>query len=582
MRFDEEFDYVVVGAGSAGCALANRLSADGTTRVLLLEAGGDDRRFWVQLPIGYGKTYYQSAVNWMYTTEPVPGLAGQPSYWPRGKVLGGSSSINAMVWIRGNAADYDAWQAAGNPGWSYQDVLPYFKRSETFVPDATAAHATDMGGAMADDQRPNGLTRGASMPGDTSPVDGGDGDKWRGRSGPVHVADVTAQLHPLCRDFIQAGCQAGLPFNPDFNGARQDGVGYYQISVKNGWRMSASRAYLWPARRRSNLRIQTRALVDRVLFEGRRAVGVAYTQGGHTRRVRARAEVVLCAGAIGSPALLQHSGIGPRALLEALGIPIVCDRPAIGQHLQDHVGVDYLFRSRKPSLNNVLSPWWGRARAALQFAFWRRGPLGLSVNQAGGFMHSRPGLAQPNLQLYFSPLSYTRAPAGTRPLMHPDPFPAFLLGVSNCRPQSRGQIRIRSRDPREAPMIQPAYLSEPADVQELLEGVKHIRRLAAMPALAAVIEQEMRPGSGCVTDEALIQDIHANAWSVFHPASTCRMGPDPQVDAVDAHLRVHGVVGLRVADASIFPHLVSGNTNAPVIMVGERAADLILQDATKV
>lgn len=539
---EETVDYIVVGAGSAGCVLANRLSADGRASVLLLEAGGSDRRFWIRLPIGYGKTYYQASVNWMYMTEPVPGLAGKPSYWPRGKVLGGSSSINAMVWIRGNAADYDGWRAAGNPGWSYQDVLPYFKRSET---------------------------------------NGAGADAWRGGAGPVFVSDISREVHPLCGDFFAAARQAGLPLNPDFNGASQDGVGPYQITMKDGWRMSAARAYLDPARRRPNLRIRTHAHVDGILFEGGRAVGVHGTRGGQPWRARARAEIILCAGAIATPALLQRSGVGPRALLESLGIPVVRDSPAVGGHLQDHLGVDYLFQSRTPSLNDQLHPWWGKVRAALRFAWARRGPLALSINQAGGFMRSRPDLAQPDLQLYFSPLSYTRAPPGTRPLMHPDPFPAFLLGVSNCRPRSQGEIRIRARDPAQPPLIQPAYLSDPADIQVLLDGVRHIRRLAAMPALAAVIARELRPGAACVSDEALVQDIRENAWSVFHPACTCRMGPDPRTSVVDARLRVHGIDGLRIADASVFPALVSGNTNAPVIMVGEKAADLVREDARR-
>ena len=539
MSADETYDFIVVGAGSAGCVLANRLSADPSVRVLLLEAGGSDRRFWVQLPIGYGKTYYQKAVNWRFTTEPVVGLCNQPSYWPRGKVLGGSSSINAMVWIRGNAADYDNWSAAGNPGWSYDEVLPYFKRSETY-------------------------SAGPSP--------------WRGGDGPLYVSDVSRDLHPLCRHFLAAGQQAGLPINPDFNAAHQEGVGFYQISVKNGWRMSTARAYLHPISGRPNLHIRTHAQAERVLFDGRRAAGISYRIGGETLQARAHREVILCTGAINTPALLQLSGLGPGSLMKSLGIETVLDLPAVGQNLQDHLGVDYLFRSTQPSLNNQLSPWWGKVRAALQFICTRRGPLSLSVNQAGGFLRSRPGLGHPDLQLYFSPLSYTRARPGTRPLMRPDPFPAFLLGVSNCRPESRGEIHIRSRNPSEPPRIQPNYLSAPSDIRTLLAGVKYIRHLASMPALSGIIEQEIRPGAGCVADEALIQDIHENAWSVFHPSCTCRMGPDPRSCVVDARLRVHGIRSLRIADTSIFPSLITGNTNAAAIMVGEKASDLILED----
>jgi choline dehydrogenase len=532
-----DYDYIIVGAGSAGCVLANRLSADGRHRVLLLEAGGSDRRFWVQVPIGYGKTYYQQAVNWRYMTQPVPGLNFQPSYWPRGKVLGGSSAINAMVYIRGNALDYDAWEQAGNPGWAYKDVLPYFIRSETSALGAGPYH---------------------------------------GGSGPLYVADVSRDLHPICQDFIEAGRQAGLDRNPDFNGARQEGVGPYQLTVKDGLRMSAARAYLHPAMRRPNLQVLTHAHATRVLCEAGRAVGVEYGRGGRRRQATADKEVILCGGAINSPQLLQLSGIGPGPVLRAAGIAMVCESPAVGLNLQDHIGVDYLFRSRKKTLNDELHPWWGKLAAGIRYAARRRGPLSLSVNQAGGFFKTSPDLAQPNMQLYFSPLSYTRAAPGTRPLMNPDPFSAFLLGVSNCRPASRGYVRVRSADPFEPPEIQPNYLSAGKDMDELLQGVRFIRELARMPALAAVIEEELRPGGQCRTDEALMQDIREHAWSVFHPCATCRMDPDPDAGVVDHRLRVHGMRNLRVVDASIFPSLVSGNTNAAVIMVGEKAADLIL------
>lgn len=533
-----DYDYIIVGAGSAGCVLANRLSADGRHRVLLLEAGGSDRRFWVQVPIGYGKTYYQQAVNWRYMTQPVPGLNHHPSYWPRGKVLGGSSSINAMVYIRGNALDYDAWERAGNPGWAYRDVLPYFIRSET-------------------------NTQGAGP--------------YHGGSGPLHVADVSRDLHPLCQDFIEAGRQAGLDRNPDFNGAQQEGVGLYQLTVKDGLRMSAARAYLHPAMRRPNLQVLTHAHATRVLCEAGRAVGVQYAHGGRHLDAMAKREIILCGGAVNSPQLLQLSGIGPAEILREAGIGIVCASPAVGMNLQDHIGVDYLFRSRKKTLNDQLHPWWGKLAAGIRYLALRRGPLSLSVNQAGGFFKTSPGLAQPNMQLYFSPVSYTRAAPGTRPLMNPDPFPAFLLGVSNCRPASRGHVRVRSPDPFEPPEIQPNYLSSSQDMQEMLQGVRFIRELARMPALAAIIEEELRPGGGCQSEEQLMHDIRENAWSVFHPCSTCRMGPDPATSVVDHRLRVHGIGSLRVADASIFPSLISGNTNAAAVMVGEKAADLILE-----
>lgn len=535
-----DFDYIIIGAGSSGCVLANRLSENGKHRILLLEAGGSDKRFWVQLPIGYGKTYYQKAVNWMYMTEEVPGLNNKPSYWPRGKVLGGSSSINAMVYIRGNARDYDDWAAAGNPGWAYQDVLPYFIKSE----------ANQMGAG-----------------------------RYHGDDGPLYVSDVSKELHPLCQDYIQAGRQAGLDFNPDFNGARQDGVGPYQITVRHGLRMSAAKAFLRPAMKRANLTVQTHAYATRLLFEGKRVVGVEYEHGGRRCKAFAAREVILCGGTINSPQLLQLSGIGPRDVLEPLGIGVIHDSPAVGRNLQDHVGVDYLFKCNKKTLNNELNPWWGKLWAGLRYVFARSGPLGLSINQAGGFFKTAPDLHQPDMQLYFSPVSYTRAPPKTRPLMNPDPFAAFLLGVSNCRPSSRGYLKIRSCDPHEAPEIQPDYLSTDDDIQRMLRGVRFIRELAGTAALKEIITEELRPGAACASDEALVQDIRDNAWSVFHACSTCRMGPDPQADVVDHCLRVYGVESLRIADASIFPSLVSGNTNAAAIMVGEKAADLILSDA---
>lgn len=535
----DKYDFIIVGAGSAGCVLANRLSENGKYSVLLLEAGGSDKRFWIQIPIGYGKTYYQKAVNWMYLTEPVPGLNQRQSYWPRGKVLGGSSSINAMVWVRGNAKDYDDWAAAGNSGWSYADVLPYFKRCETFI--------------QGDPQ-------------------------YRGHSGPIQVQVPAQDVHPLCQDFIRAGVELGEVRNPDMNGASQEGVGLFQLNTHNGMRMSAAKAYLHPALKRSNLRLIDHALVTKVIFAGTRALGVEYERHGQRQQVFAKREVILSGGAVNSPQLLQLSGVGAEEVLKPLGIAQVANLPAVGRHLQDHLGMDYLYTSRQPTLNDELHPWWGKLWAGIKYVFKRRGPLSLSVNQAGGFIKTRPELAQPDIQLYFSPVSYTRAPAGKRPLMNPDPFSGFLLGLSNCRVKSEGYIQIKSSDPRQPPLIQPNYLSNEEDVQTLLAGVKYLRKLAQTQAMSGVIIEEIRPGPACVSDEQLIEDIHAYAWTVFHPCSTCRMGPSAEDSVVDARLRVHGIQGLRVCDASAFPSLVSGNTNAPTIMLAERGADLILAD----
>ncbi|SEN06790.1 choline dehydrogenase [Roseovarius tolerans] len=534
-----EYDFIVVGAGSAGCVLANRLSASGRFSVLLLEAGGSDLNFWIWMPIGYGKTFYKPSVNWMYHTEPDPALNGRVSYWPRGKVLGGSSSINAMVYIRGQARDFDEWKAMGNPGWGWRDVLPYFRKSET----------NDRGG-----------------------------DAFRGDSGPVHVATMNRDLHPLCHDFIAAGKELQFPHNPDFNGAGQEGVGTYQNTARAGMRMSTARAYLRPARHRANLRVETHALAERVLCEGKQAVGLRYRQNGQIVEARARREVILSAGAVNSPQLLQLSGIGPGALLAAKGGNVVHALDGVGRNLQDHLGLDYLYRSRVPTLNNQLYPWYGKLWHGLRYVLTRRGPLSLGVNQAGGFVRSRPGLDHPNMQLFFSPVSYTKAPPGKRPLMNPDPFPGFLLGVQPTRPTSRGHLEIRSPDPSEAPAIYPNYLATDIDLQEMLEGARLMRRFAEAPALARLIEAELLPGPHVQSEDDLIADVRNRAGTVFHPVSTCRMGPDARHDVVDARLRVHGMGGLRVVDASIFPTLTSGNTNAPAIMVGEKGADMILED----
>ncbi len=535
----EEADFIIVGGGSAGCVLANRLSADGRYRVLLLEAGGGDRNFWVRMPIGYGKAFYHAGLNWKYETEPVPGTTQAPNYWPRGKVLGGSSSINAMVFIRGQADDYDNWAALGNPGWSYDDLLPLFKAMED-----------NLAGA----------------------------DAWRGSGGPVTVTDMSGQVHALCETYLAAGQACGLARNPDFNGASQEGVGIYQITTRDGLRCSAATAYLNPAKHRPNLTILTKALATRVCFEGRRAAGIAFLQGGRIRELKARREVILAAGAVNSPQLLQLSGVGPGALLQREGIALVRDASQVGRNLQDHLGVDYLFEACRPTLNNVLRPWLGRAAVGLRYLLTRSGPLSLGVNQGGGFFRSTPERTRPNMQLYFSPVSYALAPKGKRALLKPDPFPGFLMGVSNCHPTSRGSIEIRSTDPEAHPVIQPNYLATNNDIEELLEGVRFLRRLAATPAMQEVIKREIKPGAEVVSDIDLVSDIRARSSTVFHPSGTCAMGPAAENAVVDPRLRVHGLEGLRVVDASIMPLITSGNLNAPAMMIGEKGAQMILED----
>ncbi|WP_439521857.1 GMC family oxidoreductase [Marivita sp.] len=535
----DTFDFVIVGAGSAGSVLANRLSQDGRFRVLLLEAGGSDQVPWIQVPIGYGKVFYDARVNWKYITEPDPNLDNRPIYWPRGKVLGGSSSINAMVYVRGHPSDYAQWNDAA-PGWGWSDVEPIFRRME------------DWDGAPSAD---------------------------RGVGGPLAVHDVTDEVHPLTRVYLKAAEQAGIPHNPDYNGADMEGAALYQITTKGGYRASAARCYLKPAKKRPNLDIRTRAHVTRILFDGTRATGVEYRQNGQTKTAHARVEVILSGGAINSPQLLQLSGIGPGHVLQDHGIPVVLNAPQVGRNLQDHLGSDNLYVSRVPSLNQQLGPVLGKLKVALSYALKRKGPLSLSLNQGGGFVTLSDASSGPDLQLYFSPVSYTRAPVGVRPLMSPDPFPGLLIGFNPCKPTSVGHLQIRSADPFEPPELHPNYLSTDHDRALMVAGTKLMRRIADTEALRSVIENELLPGSDIQSDDEIAAYARKTSWTVFHQCSTCRMGRDPTHSVVDERLRVHGVQGLRVADASIFPSIPTGNTNAPAIMVGEKASDLILKEA---
>jgi choline dehydrogenase len=532
-------DFIIVGAGSAGSVLADKLTADGRYRVLVIEAGGTDRRFYVQMPLGYGKLFYDPAVNWMYKTQPDPGLAGQRDYWPRGKLLGGSSSINAMVYIRGHRSDYEDWAAAGNPGWGWDEVLAAYRAMED----------TEAGA-----------------------------DAWRGTGGPLFISANLRDQHPLIESCIAAGKMAGLPHVADFNGPEQEGVGTYQLTVKNGRRNSAARAFLRPAMRRGNLAVLTHAQVTRVVMEGGRAVGVEVMQRGTRRVIRARAEVILAGGAINSPQLLQLSGIGPGALLASLGLPVLRDNPNVGDHLNDHQGLNYTWRMNVPTLNQVLRPWWGKLAVGARYLLTGRGPLSLSINQGGGFFRTRPGLDRPNMQLYMQAFSTLIPRDGERPLLTPDPFAGMSLGLSNCRPTSRGHIRLASPDPLAHPVITANAYSTAQDVEEMLAAVKFLRKIAAQPPLARLIAEELRPGPDCRTDEEMIADFRARSGTVYHPSCTCRMGPDPATSVVDARLRVHGVDGLRVCDASVFPTLIGGNTNAPAMMVGWKGAGIILAD----
>jgi len=531
----ENFDFIIIGAGSAGCVLADCLSASGRDRVLVLEAGGPDRSFWIRTPIGYGRTFADPAVNWKYQTLPNPALGGRTMYWPRGKVVGGSSSINALVYCRGMPVDFDDWRALGNVGWGWDDVRPVFERNERRVDPA--GHATS--------------------------------------EGPLDVKDVRPFLHPTQATWQAAARELALPFSDDFNGAEPEGFGCYRITVRNGQRWSAADAFLRPALARPNLRLETGAWVSRIRLEGRRAAGVEYVSDGQRRSAAASREVILCGGAVNSPQLLQLSGIGPGALLSGFGIPVVLDNPAVGANLQDHLAVSYYYEATQPTLNNELHSSWAKFRAGVRYLLTRGGPLGLSVNQFGGFVRSRPEGTRPDQQLYFSPVTYGAGDA-TRRRINVDPFPGCLLCFQPSRPTSRGRIDIAAADFRAPPAIAPNYLGTDEDIADVIHGGRLIQRIAATHALQALIARPVGPDVRTMDDAAIVADFRARAATVYHPVSTCRMGPDPDSSVVDPQLRVHGIERLRVVDASVFPTVTSGNTNAPTLMVARRAADLIL------
>lgn len=535
------FDYIIVGAGSAGCVLANRLSASGKDSVLLLEAGGSDRSPLIQIPLGYGMTFADPAYNWMYTTAPDPALNGRESYWPRGKVLGGSSSLNAMNYVRGQPGDFDDWRDAGNPGWGWNDVLPYFKKSEDHVWGASEHH---------------------------------------GAGGELRVSDFADQVHPTCQLFLESGKALGFPLTQDFNGERKEGFGLWQMTIRDGVRASTSNAFLRPVMKRHNLRVLTRAHVTRVVLEGKQAVGVECLLGGQRQQFSARKEVILSGGAINSPQLLQLSGIGDAALLERHGVPLQHHLPRVGQGLQDHLCVSYFFKSKVPTLNDSLGTWSGKLWAGMRYLLTRRGPLGMSVNQAGAFVKSRDGLERPNLHLYFNPISYSAATIrpGRYRITEPDPFSAFLISFNTCVPTSRGSVTLQSADPLAKPRIETNFLSTEHDLRDIMDGSRLVRKIANTRPLADILAEEHLPGVHVQSEEDVLQDFRSRGGSVYHASCTCAMGPDAQTSVVDARLRVHGIDRLRVVDASVFPTVTSGNTNAPVIMVAEKASDMILQD----
>jgi len=532
-----EYDYIVVGAGSAGCVLADRLSADGSATVLVLEAGGHDRRLWINMPIGYGKTFYDQRVNWKFETQPDAQMQGRRIYFPRGRVVGGSSSINAMVYCRGLPGDFDDWAARGNTGWGWDDVRPVYERFERRVgPD------------------------GQAQPG-----------------GPLFVSDVRRQLHPMERHFFAAAQQAGLPFTEDFNGPQTEGVGRYQINTHRGMRWSGADAFLRPALRRGQVQLQTGAMASKVLFEGRRAVGVAYTRDGVALTARARRAVVLSAGAIQSPQLLQLSGVGPAVLLQQHGIPVLLAQEQVGANLQDHLAMSYYFKATEPTLNNLLSTWWGKLRVGLQYVSTRSGPLSISVNQCGGFVRSEPSQARPDMQLYCNPITYTLAESETGTQIVPDRFAGFILCFQPCRPLSRGRVSIQGPTVQDAPRIEPGYLTHPEDVAQALRGARLTQRIAQTAAMRGLIASPIAPDLDTLDDAAMVDDFRSRASTCYHPVGTCTMGPDAGSAVVDTQLRVHGLEHLYVVDASVFPSVTSGNTHAPTTMVAHKGAEAILR-----
>ncbi|MEP6998067.1 MAG: choline dehydrogenase [Betaproteobacteria bacterium] len=531
-----DYDYVIVGAGSAGCVLANRLSADGHHSVLLLEAGPADTYPWIHVPIGYAKTMFNPRFNWCFYTEPDPGMNERKIYWPRGKTLGGSSSINGLISVRGQREDYDHWAATGNTGWSYDEVLPYFKRLE---------HAVD---------------------GDPA---------YHGRDGPVWCSPIRRR-HELIDAVIAGAGELGIARNDDFNGAVQEGAGYYHLSTRRGWRCSAAAAYLRPVRRRPNLRVETGAYVTRIAFDRRRAAGVGYRRRGATLTVRARREVLLCAGALQSPQLLQLSGVGPGELLKSFSIPVVHELAGVGENLQDHLQARVIYECTRPiTTNDDLASLWRTIGMGVDYLFTRDGPMAVGINQGGIFARACPGATTPDVQFHIATLSSDMAGSPTHE------FSGFTMSVCQLRPQSRGSVRIRSADPTSPPAMQPNYLSTPEDRDTLVAGIRLARRLAATGALAPYVKTEYRPGPAARTDHELLEFAKDTGGTIFHPSGTCKMGDtarDPRA-VVDGELRVHGLAGLRVVDCSIMPTLTSGNTNIPVIMIAEKAADMILRDA---
>ncbi|WP_376870346.1 GMC family oxidoreductase [Albirhodobacter sp. R86504] len=528
----KEFDYIIVGAGSAGCVLADRLSVSGKYQVLVLEAGGSDQRLWIKIPVGYAINYANPTLNWGYHTDADPALNGRKSYWPRGKVVGGSSSINAMAYVRGQARDFDDWAAAGATGWDWDAVRETYAEMESSSDDE-AAH------------------------------------------GPVWVQNLADQMNPFSKRFLTAGEELGYPAIADMNAG--EGVSYYRSNVRRGMRWSAADAFLRPALRRKNVTLEKRAHVTVLDFDGQAVSGLTYKQNGTLHRVTARREVILSAGAINSPQLLHLSGIGPAEMLKSKGIAVRHDMPNVGRGLQDHLAVSYQFRATQKTLNAILGNPLGRLAAGIKYVLTRRGPLAVPVNQVGGFVRSSEACTAPDIQLFCNPASYEISPSGEVVI---DRAPGYLLSAQPCRPTSRGSVSLASADYRDAPVIQSNALATQEDRDTAIRASRIVQRLAQTKALTSVTSSSKFEGFETMGDAELLAEFRNRASTVYHPTCTCRMGKTASDSVLNERLQVHGIARLRVVDASAFPNITSGNTNAPVMMLAMRAADLILQDAS--
>ena len=527
----QSFDYIIIGGGSSGSVLANRLSENPQISVCLLEAGPKDWSPWIHLPIGYAKTMWDPRFNWKFETEPEPAMNDRPIYWPRGKTLGGSSSINGLIFIRGQKEDYDGWRDLGNPGWGWDDVLPYFKKAE-----------------------------------------GNDrlGEPLHSKTGPLKASSIPKK-HPLVEAFIKAANALGVPKTEDFNNLTQEGVGYYQLSTHKGLRCSAAVAYLKPAKQRSNLTILTNSQVSKVIFENKKAVGVEFIQQGSKKTIRSNKEVILSAGAIQSPQILQLSGVGPAKLLQELNIPVVHDLPGVGENLQDHLQFRLIYELNQPISTNIqLSSWFGQLKMGLEWLLFRGGPLSIGINQGGLFTRVMKDSKTPDIQFHMATLSADMAGGKVHP------FSGFTMSVCQLRPESRGYVRIQSADPLSPPKMVANYLATQLDRDTSVAAVNFARKIAQTEPMRSLVTREVKPNNP-QSDEEILEFCRNTGATIFHPTGTCQMGPDSNPMAVlDSSLRVRGVEGLRVVDCSAMPTVPSGNTNWPAVMLGERAADLIL------